>query len=142
MEAFGRSIAVMLSMAGIVFSLLFYKTAAVRWQKAETVRSMSQRYAEHVLSVREIRASDWKVFREQLNRLGEYRTELAVYERKRYEGERGRVYLYEESDVEEEDRMLTDGSYIRLVVTEAENGKMETILYGNGYPIIAGGRVG
>ncbi len=142
MEAFGRSITVMLSMAGIVFSLLFYKTAAVRWQKAETVRSMSQRYAEQVLSSKEIRISEWEQFLEQLERLGEYRTELAVYERRRYEGEQGRVYLYVESDVDVGDRMLTEGSYIRLVVTEEEGGKTETMLYGSSYPVIAGGRVG
>lgn len=142
MEALGRSIAVMLSLIGIVFSLLFYKTAAVRWQKTEAVRSMSQMYADYVLSIKEIRTSDWKVFREKLNRFGEYRTELAVYERRRYEDEQGGVHLYSEIIVEEEGRFLTSGSYIRLVVTEEKKGNVETFLYGSGCQIIAGGRVG
>ena len=142
MEAFGRSIAVWSGVVALFFSLLFYKTAAVRWQKTETVRSMSQMYAEYVLSTREIRMSDWNLFREQLNLLGAYRTELAVYERRRYEGEQGRVYLYTELNADVGERLLTEGSYIRLVVTEEEKGKTQTLFYGTGGRIIAGGRVG
>ncbi len=141
MEAFGRAIAVLFSAAGIVFSLLFYKTATVRWQKTETVRSMSQDYAEHVLSNKEICCSEWNVFQEQLSRLGNYRTEFVVYERRRFEGEKGRIYLFREWDATDEDRKLTDGSYIRIIVTEEMEGKAQAFLYGNGCVMIAGGRI-
>lgn len=141
MEAFGRTIAVSLSAIGLVILLLFYKTAAVRWQKTETVRSLSKAYAEKILENKEISGSDWKLFTEQLNRLGDYRTELAVYERRRFEGENGRVYLFTELVIGEEGLKLTEGSYIRMIVTEEPTGKIETMLYGGGSPVIVGGRI-
>lgn len=141
MEAFGRTIAVSIGAIGLVVSLLFYKTAAVRWQKNETVRSMSQAYAERVLSSGEICCSEWKMFQEQLCHLGNYRTEFAVYERRRYEGGTGRVYLFRQKEVAD-DEILTEGSYIRIIVTEEVKSKMETLFYGTGGTVVVGGRVG
>ena len=141
MEAFGRSLAVMLSAIGLVILLLFYKTAAVRWQKTETVRSLCKAYAEKVMRNNEIHGSDWKQFTEQLDRLGDYRTELAVYERKRYERENGRVYLFTESVIEDENLKLMEGSYVRLIVTEESSSRLGTMLYGEGSPVIFGGRI-
>lgn len=142
MDAFGRTIVVSLGAIGLVFSLLFYKTASVRWQKAETVRNMCQAYAEQVLSDKEICCSEWEAFRNQLERLGNYRAEFAVYERRRYEGMNGRIYLLREWEVSGEDMLLTEGSYIRITVTEEEHNKMQTFFYGSGCVAVAGGRVG
>lgn len=141
MEAFGRMIAVSLSALGLVILLLFYKTAAVRWQKTETVRSLSKVYAEKIMESKEICGSDWIRFTEQLNRLGDYRAELAVYERRRFEGDNGRVYLFTEVIMEENDLCLSEGSYVRLIIAEEINGRLETLLYGGGSPVIAGGRI-
>ncbi len=140
MEAFGRGIAVTLGALGLVVSLLFYKTATVRWQKNETVKSMSQAYVDQVLSSGEISCSEWRIFREQLSCLGNYRTEFAVYERRRFEGNNGRIYLFQEWKVSNEDRKLAEGSYIRLVVTEEGKGKEQALFYGNECVVIAGGR--
>lgn len=142
MESFGRTIAMSFGAIGVVVLLLFYKTAAVRWQKAETVHSMSQAYAESVLNSKEICVSDWKLFQEQLRALGEYRAEFAVFERRRFEGKNGRVYLYTEEAVSDEDKRLTEGSYIRIIVKEKENSKAESMLYGTECMVIVGGRVG
>lgn len=142
MDGFGRLIAVMFGTTGLVFSLLLYRTAAVRWQKEETVRSMSQMYAEHVLNEKVFCGDEWSIFREQLNRLGNYRTEIAVYERRRYEGEQGRIYLFTEEKLSDKDRLLTEGSYIRIVVSGKSKEKAVDMLYGSGSVVIAGGRVG
>lgn len=141
MEAFGRAIAVSLGAMGLVVFLLFYKTATVRWLRTETVRNMSRAYAEDVLNSGVIRASDWNLFREMLNRFGNYRTEFAVFERRRFEGENGRIYFFTEEKVFGEDKLLTEGSYIRITVTEETGGKAESMLYGSEGIVIAGGRV-
>ena len=141
MEAFGRMLAVSLSAIGLVILLLFYKTASVRWQKTENVRSLSKAYMEKLIDNKEICGSDWKQFTEQLDRLGDYRTELAVYERKRFEGEDGRIYLFTESVIEDENVKLTEGSYVRLIITEEPGSKLGIMLYGGGSPVISGGRI-
>lgn len=141
MDAFGRTLAVALSAVGVVFLLLFYKTAPVRWQRTETVRSITKAYAESVLSKKTVSYADWEAFQAQLGRLGSYRAELAVYERKRFEGENGRIYLFTERSVSEGEIRLSEGSYIRIVVTEDVNSKAELFFRGNGCTIIAGGRV-
>lgn len=141
MDAFGRTTTVALSAICVVFLLLFYKTAPVRWQKAETIRSLANAYAETVLRQGTVSYDDWEAFQMQLERLGTYRAELAVYERKRFEGEEGRIYLFTERTVSEGELRLSEGSYIRITVTEDVKSKAELFFRGNGCTIIAGGRV-
>jgi len=141
MEVFGRIIAVIISVPGVIFLLVFHKTASVQWQKNETVRSMSNAYAESVLRNRRISCASWDAFRKELMDLGEYQAEIFVYERRRFEGDNGRVYLYKEWDVGEGERVLSEGSYVRLVIMEQGKGQLQTFLYGSECVIIAGGRV-
>lgn len=139
MEALGRMIAVSIAAAGLVFFSAFFKTASVRWQKTETVRSISQAYAEDIMLRKEVSQAGWKQFCKELERIGEYRTELSVYERRRFEGENGRVYLFTEWVGEETTKALSEGSYIRIKVTEDRN--VADFLYGIGSAVIAGGRI-
>lgn len=140
MESFGRMIAVSLSTVGVVVLLLFHKSATVRWQKAETVHSMCQAYAADVLENKMVLETEWTMFCTQIKCLGGYRAELVVYERKRYEGEEGRVYLFTEGQPIGE-TMISEGSYVRLLVTEEYKSKAEAFIYGESCFIIAGGRV-
>ena len=141
MEALGRTIAVALSAIGLLILLFFYRTASVRWQKEETIRSMCQTFAENILEQRSIPGEDWNEFEERINLLGAYRTEVTVYERRMFEGENGRVYLYVRRDAEETKKEIPEGSYVRIVVTEAPRGKAETFFFGEGCVLYAGGRV-
>lgn len=141
MEALGRTIAVILGTTGTVLLLFFYKTAPVRWQRNETVHSMCHAYAECILSERVVTPDGWELFQKEINRLGTYRAELSVYERKRYEGQNGRIYLFTKGTEPEEEQYLSEGSYIRLVITEETKGKLEPFFYGPACTVIAGGRV-
>lgn len=139
MEALGRTIAVILSVVGIVFGIFFYKTSSIQWQKNETVRNMGNAFAKQVIQEKEFLYADWVSFQNNLSSLGEYHTEISIYERRRFEGESGRVYLYHEEEPKE-NRMLSEGSFVRVVVTE-EKGRIGTVLYGGGCTVIAGGRI-
>ncbi len=140
MEALGRMLAVSLSAVGLVVLFLFYRTASVRWQKAETMRSLCHSYVSEVMEHGEITVTGWEIFQQELSRLGSYRMELSVYERRRYEGENGRIYMFTKWE-EITEKVLTEGSYIRLIVTE-ERSKTESFLYGTGGTVLAGGRIG
>ena len=83
---------------------------------------------------------EWRLFREQLSRFGNYRAELIVFERRRFEGKDGRVYLYTEWRPEKGEKPLTEGSYVRVTVTEDEK-KPITVFFGAGSTIFAGGRI-
>ena len=132
-------IAVSIAAIGLVCFLVFYKTASVRWQKTETVRSISQAYVEDIMQRKEISHVGWEQFCKELERFGEYRAELTVYERRRFEGENGRVYLFTEWIGNEKRKVLSKGSYIRIVITE---GREPTeFFYGTGSTVIAGGRI-
>jgi len=141
MDAFGRMIAVSVATLSIVFSLFFYRTASVRWQKEESVRSMVQAYGAELLQERTVSLRDWNAFRKQLNSFGNYRAELVIYERKRFENANGRLYLYTQRYPQGEDTNLTEGSYVRIVVTEDGKETLSTVLFGAGSTIFAGGRV-
>lgn len=140
MEALGRLMAVLTAAVSLVLFLFFYQSASVKWQKNETVYSIGKAYAENILYTKTVLDTDWKRFQEKLNRLGEYETELTIYERKRYEGDNGRVYLFEEWGGPGE-KELSAGSYVRLVVREKPRGKLAVFLYGGGCTVIAGGRI-
>ena len=142
MEALGRTLAVILGAAGLVLFFFFYKTAPFRWQRNETVHSLCHAYAETVLSEREVNPKEWEAFQAEIKRLGTYRISLSVYERRRFEGEGGRIYLFTEERKPEEQKVLSEGSYIRLVITEEAKGKLETFFYGPPCTVLAGGRVG
>ena len=139
MEALGRMLAVFTAVVGLVCFLVFYKTASVRWQKTESVRSITQAYAEDILQRKEVSRAGWEQFCKELQQFGEYRTELTVYERRRFEGENGRVYLFTEWRGNETTKALSKGSYIRIVVTEGR--KAAEFFYGTGSSVIAGGRI-
>ena len=141
MEAFGRMIAMVVCVVGLVFFTCYQKTVAVQWQKNETVRELSQDYTDRILEDKCILEKDWEVFQRQLAGYGNYQVRLIIYERKRYEGESGRVYLFSETAYETGDQVLTEGSYVRLVVTEEEKSKSEIFLYGTEIQVAVGGRI-
>lgn len=141
MESFGRMIAMIVSVVGLLFFGFYQKTAAVQWQRNETVREISQAYAERILEDKCIFERDWEAFQKEIADLGKYRAELTIYERKRYEDESGRVYLFREKTYVTGTQFLTEGSYVRLVVTEEEKSVPETFLYGAACKLSVGGRI-
>ncbi|MBQ9767628.1 MAG: hypothetical protein IJW37_05965 [Lachnospiraceae bacterium] len=110
-------------------------------QKSETVRSLVKEYVADLTESRRISEERHERFVKELASFGVYEIELTVYERRRYEGEAGRVYLYSECKATEGNKELLTGSYLRVTVAEQEKGKIETFLYGAACMIIAGGRV-
>lgn len=140
MESFGRTVALVVGIIGIVFLLLFSKTVSARWQRHETVRSMSRSFAETLLRDKMIFVHEWEVFRMELLDLGNYRAELAVYERRRFEDEDGGFYLFEKAEIAG-DRVLREGSYVRLLITPEEREDVVRLLSGDCGVIVAGGRV-
>lgn len=140
MEAFGRSVAVLFGTVSLVLLLFFFRTVSVQWQKNETVYSIGKAYAERVVQSKIASKEEWQLFQTELERLGDFEAELTVYERKRYEGEEGRLYLYEER-VGPEEKELSVGSYVRLVIKEKSKGILTTFLYGDSCFVITGGRI-
>lgn len=140
MEAFGRVITMVVGIIGVIFLLLFSKTAAAGWQCHETVRSMSYAFAEQLLENKKVVFCEWEAFQKEVWRIGGYRADLAVYEGRRFEEEHGGFYLYQRMDVSE-DRGLKSGSYVRLVVVGEEGKSGEVFCLGDYGVIIAGGRV-
>lgn len=141
MEAFGRMIAVLTAACCMIVLILVFKTASVYWQKNETVHSIASEYAEQILKSGIVSRTEQERVERELKRLGEYHIELTVYERKRFEGEAGRIYLYEEWDGAGERKVLSPGSYLRILVSEAKRGRLETFLYGDGGTVVTGGRM-
>ena len=141
MEAFGRMITVLVAGGLVVIFFVFSKTVPGHWQKNETIRSLTKEYAERVMESKVISQAEREAFEAELGRFGEYEIALTVFERRRYEGEQGRVYLYAEWEGEQEQKKLLDGSYLRIVVTEKERGNPELFLYGDSFTFFAGGRV-
>lgn len=140
MESFGRTIAVIVCIIGVASILLFSKTVSVRWQRHETIRSMSQAFVETILRDKAFYIHEWNDFQKNLWNLGSHRAELTVYERRRFENEDGGFYLYEKAEITE-DRLLREGCYVRLLVISEENENKEKVLPGDGGVIVAGGRV-
>ncbi|MBQ8800002.1 MAG: hypothetical protein IJZ55_10595 [Lachnospiraceae bacterium] len=142
MEAFGRMISLMCAMVGLVVCIVFYETASIGQQKNETVQSISNAFIQRTLKNQMISETEWNVFLNELGRLGTYETELTVLERRSFEGERKERYLFAELDEIRYGQRLSEGSYIRLVVTEKEKKTIEQWLYGGGGLYFAGGRIG
>ncbi len=141
MEAFGRVAAVLLAVTGLTFCLIFMRKAPAVRQKYETVYSLVTEYAEKILKERRIIATELGQLKTELAMFGEYEAEITVYERRRYEKETGRVYLYAVWEGEEQEKELNPGAYVCLKVVQKGRGKLETLLYGEGNVIVAGGRV-
>lgn len=141
MEAFGRMIAVLAGGCLVLFFSFYLKTVPLHWQKTETVRSITKAYAAELMESKEFCTVRWEAFKKELKRFGEYEAEYTVFERRRYEGENGRVYLYHAWKEVQEQKMLLEGSYLRIVVREKGRGKFETFLYGADSVFFAGGRV-
>ena len=140
MESFGRVIALGVGVTGVIFLLFFSKTVVFRWQRHETVRSMSRGFTETLLNEKKLSFGDWQGFQKEIARLGGYRAELTIYERRRYEDDNGGVYLYETEEVTG-DRILREGSYVRVVVISEEDRWGEQFLLGDCGVVVAGGRV-
>lgn len=140
MEAFGRMIALVAGIIGVVFLLFFSKTAVARWQRHETIRSMSHAFAENVLWNKKISCNEWEAFRKTLEQIGGYRAELTVYEGRRFEDKNGGFYLYEKKEIID-DKVLREGSYVRILVFRDENRADERLLAGDYGAIAVGGRV-
>lgn len=141
MEAFGRVITVLMTAVCLVFLTVFFKTASIVWQRNETIHSMTTAYAAQILRSKIISPEEKQRFIEELKRLGDYEIEITVYERRRYEDSTGRIYLYSEWDVEETEKALSSGSYLRVEVKEMKSGKLYTFMYGSGCTVVVGGRV-
>lgn len=134
-------ISVILCAVGLTFGIVFFKTESVHRQKTETVRSMVRMYTNHILENKKIRREEWERFQNDLHRLGEYQAEITVYERRRFEDENGRLFLFYLWEGEEAEREFSEGSYVRITVTEEEPGRIGTFLFGDGAVIISGGRI-
>lgn len=141
MEAFGRMIAVLAGECLVLLLTFYLKTVPLHWQKTETVRSITKAYAAELMESKEFCAANWETLKKELGRFGEYEIEYTVFERRRYEGENGRVYLYHEWKEEQEQKTLLEGSYLRIVVKEKKRGGLETFLYGADSVFYVGGRV-
>lgn len=141
MEAFGRVITVLLAAFSMAFLMIFSKTSMIQHQKNETVRSLVKEYVTGILEKGWISRDDQERFLSELEALGAYELELTVYERRRYEGENGRVYLFTEWKKIGEEKKLLSGSYLRLTVTERNKGKLAAFFYGEGCTVTAGGRI-
>lgn len=142
MEAFGRMITMMCGLVGLVFCIVFYETASMGQHKNETVQSISNAFVQRTLRNQMISETEWNVFLNELGRIGIYETELTVLERRSYEDEREERFLFVELDEIRYGQRLSEGSYIRLVVTEKEKKIIEQFLYGSGCLFFAGGRIG
>lgn len=138
MESFGRTIAFFVGIIGVVFLLFFSKMVSARWQRHETIRSISHAFAETLLQEKSIVINEWEAFRKELYHLGGYRAELLVYERRRFEDENGVFFLYEKAEITG-DKILKAGSYVRVLVTK--DGSGETFLMGDCGIILVGGLV-
>lgn len=141
MEAFGRVMAVLFTVVSLTFCLTVAKKAPAARQKYETVYSLVTEYTEKMLREHRVAAVELQQLKAELVALGEYEAELTVYERRRYEKESGRVYLYAEWEGEEQEKELNSGAYLILKVKQRDRGKAETFLYGEGNVIVTGGRV-
>lgn len=140
MEALGRSVAVLLGAVCLVLLLFFSKTASVQWQQNETIYSISKAYAEQVMQSGAVSMKDRQAFQADLKRLGDYEAELTIFERKRFEGKNGRIYLFEER-TEPGVAEISSGSYVRLVVKEKPKGWLEKFFYGDSCFVVTGGRI-
>lgn len=141
MEAFGRMIAVLLTASCMVFFSVFYKNSTVQRQRNETVRSLVKEYVTDLTESGQVSEKRKERFVKELAVFGVYEIELTIYERRRYEGETGRMYLYSECRNPEEDTELISGSYLRVTVKEQKKGKAETFWYGAACTFVAGGMV-
>jgi len=140
-EAFGRVIAVLLAAVCIVLFPVHAKIAHAKWQKNETVRSLVKEYVTDVFAEKRITVERRERLVTELERLGKYEINLTLYERRRYEDEDGRIYLYHPWDDAKEEKMLLSGSYLRVTVMEEQSGKVQAFFYGEGGTVVAGGRV-
>lgn len=138
MEAFGRTIALVTGMVGVVFLLLFSKAASVRWQQHEIIRSRCNAFAEKIMYEKRILTEEWEFFLDELLRWGGYGAELTVYERRRFEDGNGGFYLYQRTELTE-DRILKEGSYVRIVAMPKEDKKRDGLLSEDYGIIVAGG---
>lgn len=134
-------IAVLTAVCCMAVLVLAFRMSSVYWQKNETVHSMALEYAERILKNGIVSRTESERFERELKGFGEYRIELTVYERRRFEGEGGRIYLYEEWDGTGDRKVLSPGSYLRILVSEAKRGKLEAFLYGDGGTVVTGGRM-
>lgn len=141
MDTLGRGLAIMLSVIGLAFFSVSYKTAPIAVQRNETVRGICHAYAEQILKNKEVTQREWNLFREQINRIGSYRIELTIYEQRSYKGEAGDAYLFTVQQGVKEDVQLLRGSYVRLTVTEETKTREEVFLHGVGCTVYAGGRI-
>lgn len=141
MDALGRGLAVVLSIIGLVFLSVSYKTASITVQRNETVRSICHAYAEQILGNKKVTQREWNLFQEQINRIGTYRATLTVYERRIYKGETEDVVLFTEQTGMKEDMSLWSGCYVRVTVTEETKTRAEVFFRGAGCTVYAGGRI-
>ncbi len=141
MDALGRGFAILLSMIGLVFFTVLYKVTPVAVQRNETVRSICHAYVHEILTEKTVSQKEWKLFQEQISRIGDYRMELTIFEQRTYKGESGDVSLYTVQQEIEGDERLLQGSYVRLTVTEETKSKAAVFFRGAGCTVYAGGRI-
>lgn len=141
MEALGRGVACLFCALSLVFLLVYQKTSAVGWQRNQTVRTMSKEYVRKVQSRGKVTEESWLAFLRELRRLGEFDAELTIYEKKRYEGDSGSIYLYSEWEQNGTEEEIPEGSYVRLTVFQKDTGVWDRFWYGGGCVVFVGGRI-
>ncbi len=143
MEALGRALAVILGVIVLFFSFLFCRVVSVQWQKNETIRSIGNAFVEDVIRDATITQHRLDMLQRELDLFGTFQVEVVVHERRRFEGEEGRIYLFQKwmMDSIEMKKEIADGSYVRLKVTEKRRSRWSTFFYGESATYIAGGRV-
>ena len=141
MEALGRGLACLFCGVSLVLLLVYQKTSAVGWQRSQTVRTMSKEYIGEVRRRGMVTEEDWSAFLQELQRLGEFDAKLTVYEKRRYEGEDGAVYLYSEWEQNGTGERIPEGSYVRLTVFQRDTGVWDSFWYGGGCVVFLGGQI-
>ncbi len=141
MEALGRGIASLFCVGSLIILLVYQKTSAIGWQRNQTVRAMSKEYVKSVQSRGKVTEESWLVFLRELRRLGEFDAKLTVYEKKRYEGDSGAMYLYSKWEPDGTEEWIPEGSYVRLTVFQKGTGVWERFWYGDDCVVFVGGRI-
>lgn len=141
MEALGRGIASLFCAVSLVFLLVYQKTSAVGWQRNQTVRAMSKEYVKSIQRLGMVTEEGWGMFWQELQRLGKFDAKLTIYEKRRYEGEAGAIYLYSEWEQSGTEEQIPEGSYVRLTIVQEDMQVWDRFWYGDGCVVFVGGRI-
>lgn len=138
MEALGRIIAVCIAATGIFLLAFFSRKTMLNRQKEITIRSIVRECEGRIRKERVISEEQKRDLAEQLNKLGNYETDISVMERVRFEIDGESKEFYRVWDGEH--TRLSVGSMFRIMVSEKRSG-MKLFWFGPGSLLVAGGRI-